>query len=384
MPKASIAIPCYNAVRHIEQTVASALAQTMGDFELVLVNDGSTDGTLELLERLASTDPRILVIDQPNGGEGVARDAGRAACRGEWLYFLDSDDLMEPTLLEEAIARGEETDADLVVFRTQELDDQTGELRYFHWCFDVDWIGTDVFDPHEHPQRILNSFQNWVHNKLWRASFVQGRGLRFQHVHRTADLLFTCRALTEAHRIALLDRPLHRYRVNNPGSALFTSDSYPLDFYDAFVELRDQIDGEGTWELYGQSFVNWVTEGVAMNLQRARSLEGFSAIYQKMHDEGLRELRFDQLTREDAINPDRWDRCEAILELPLDELLFRYFALEKEEVRRSQTDLSFARLGLDALAGELECVTGSASFKIGRAITSPLRAFRDVTGGTGR
>ncbi len=379
MPKASIAIPCYNAARHVEQTVASALAQTMDDLELVLVNDGSTDGTLELLERLAATDPRIRVIDQPNGGEGIARDAGRAACGGEWLYFLDSDDLMEPTLLEEAIARGEETDADLVIFRTQELDDQTGELRHFHWCFDVDWIGTDVFDPREHPQRILNSFQNWVHNKLWRAGFVEERGLRFQHVHRTADLLFTCRSLTEAHRIALLDRTLHRYRVNNPGSALFTSDSYPLDFYEAFVELRDQMDREGTWELYGPSFVNWVTEGVAMNLQRARSFEGFSTIYQKMHDEGLHELRFGQLAREDAINPDRWDRCEAILDLPLDELLFRYFALEKEEVERTRTELSRTRLDLDDIAESLECVTGSASFRVGRAITSPLRAIRDAT-----
>jgi hypothetical protein len=66
-----------------------------------------------------------------------------------------------------------------------------------------DWLpqDMDVFDPHEWPKRILNSFQNWVHNKLFRASFVHEHNLAFQPVHRTADLLFTCRALTEAHRI---------------------------------------------------------------------------------------------------------------------------------------------------------------------------------------
>lgn len=276
---------------------------------------------------------------------------------------------MEPTLIEKAVAQGEATRADIVIFKTRELDNQTGELRSFYWSFVTDWLqapkgvselvgktGVDrilldgmsgVFSPREHPERIFNSFQNWVHNKLFRKSFVDARHLVFQPVHRTADLLFVCRALAEADRIALLDEELHQYRVNNTASALFTSDSYPLDFYEAFCELKDSLEQQGTWTLYRDSFVNWVQEGVAMNLQRARSYEGFMQIVHTMRDEnGLARLGFLQSSRSTAINPDRWDRCYAILHSSTEELLFLYFSLERAEVMRAQTQNSQQRLDI--------------------------------------
>ena len=319
------------------------------------------------------------------------------AAEGEWIYCLDADDLMEPTLLDEALVCGERTAADLVIFRTRLLDDQTGELRDFRWCFETSWLpeGTEVFDPAEYPDHIMNSFQNWVHNKLFRASFVHEHGLRFQHVHRTADLLFVCRALTEAKRIALLDRPLHRYRVNNPQSALFTSDLYPLDFYEGFLELRRALEERGTWELYHRSFVNWACEGVAGNLERARSLESFAHIADAMRTEGLEKLDFASLPREDAYNLTQWDVCQAISETQGPELLLRMVrilceqgdradavitTLDQEITRRD--DMIHER---DAEIAQLwhynEDMRGSVSFKAGRALTAPLRAVRDLRHG---
>ena len=247
-PKASIVIPCYNAEKYLAATLDSALAQTMGDFEVVCVNNNSTDATPQILANYAARDPRIKVLDQADPGEGPAREAGRAAAQGEWLYFLDADDLMLPDLLQKAIARGQNTGADLVVFKTFTYSDGIGETIPIQWSFQTDWLPSDdvAFDPHQHPQRILNSFQNWVHNKLFRRSFVDAHGLTFQHVHRTADLLFTCTALTEATRIALLPEPLHKYRILNANSAMATSDSFPLDFYDAFVALRERLETDGT------------------------------------------------------------------------------------------------------------------------------------------
>lgn len=369
MPVASIIIPCYNASLYISQTIDSACKQTEQDLEIICVDDGSTDDTLSILHKKAELDTRIKVFTQQNAGEGPAREYGRTQAHGRWLYFLDSDDLMEPTLIEKAVAQGEATRADMVIFKTRELDNQTGELRSFYWSFVTDWLqapkgvselvgktGVDrivldgmsgVFSPREHPERIFNSFQNWVHNKLFRKSFVDARHLVFQPVHRTADLLFVCRALAEADRIALLDEELHQYRVNNTASALFTSDSYPLDFYEAFCELKDSLEKQGTWTLYRDSFVNWVQEGVAMNLQRARSYEGFMQIVHTMRDEnGLARLGFLQSSRSTAINPDRWDRCYAILHSSTEELLFLYFSLERAEVMRAQTQNSQQRLDI--------------------------------------
>lgn len=395
MPRASIVIPCYNAERFVEATIRSALAQTMDDFEIVCVDDGSTDQTLQILNRLAEEDARIRVLPQANGGEGPARDAGRAAATGDWLYFLDADDLMQPTLLEEAIGRGEQTEADVVVFRTQELDDQTGEIRNFRWCFDVEWLeGIDLFCPLEHPQRIFNSFQNWVHNKVFRGAFVREHGLAFQHVRRSADLLFTCRALSEAARIALLDRPLHLYRVNNPVSALFTSDIAPLDFYVGLCSLREELERRGTWDLFHDSFVNWAQEGVAMNLQRTRSLQNFRAIVDVMRREGIERLDLLGIPHDEAINPNCWERCEAIRDLPLEELLFFYFVYEKQTADELRTECSWRGFHL---ANQQSCieeqdrilkqqhedlhnVLNSSSFRVGRAITSAPRNARDALG----
>lgn len=369
MPVASIIIPCYNASLYISQTIDSACKQTEQDIEIICVDDGSTDDTLSILHKKAEVDSRINVFTQQNAGEGPAREYGRRQAHGRWLYFLDSDDLMEPTLIEKAIAQGEATRADMVIFKTREFDNQTGELRSFYWSFVTDWLQapkgvpelvgktgierivldgmSGVFSPREHPERIFNSFQNWVHNKIFRKSFVDARHLMFQPVHRTADLLFVCRALAEADRIALLDEELHQYRVNNTASALFTSDSYPLDFYEAFCELKDSLEKQGTWTLYRDSFVNWVQEGVAMNLQRARSYEGFMQIVHTMRDEnGLARLGFLQSSRSTAINPDRWDRCYAILHSSTEELLFLYFSLERAEVMRAQTQNSQQRLDI--------------------------------------
>lgn len=116
MPKASIIIPCYNAEKYLPDTLMSARYQTERDIEIICVDNNSTDATRDILEQAAAEDSRIQVLEEKTAGEGPARQKGFVAATGKWLYFLDADDLMEPQLLEHAIARGENTDADLVIF----------------------------------------------------------------------------------------------------------------------------------------------------------------------------------------------------------------------------------------------------------------------------
>ncbi len=99
--KISIVIPAYNAEKYLAQTVNSVLAQTVTDWELVIVDDGSTDGTGALADAYSTRDPRIRAVHQPNGGLAAARNAGfsRTSPQSEFVVFLDSDDLWEPELL---------------------------------------------------------------------------------------------------------------------------------------------------------------------------------------------------------------------------------------------------------------------------------------------
>ncbi len=95
----SIIIPCYNVKATIRQTVESVLRQTCSDFEIILVDDGSTDGSSVILDQLALQDERIKLVHKFNGGVSSARNIGLSIASGDYVLFLDGDDTIYPTLL---------------------------------------------------------------------------------------------------------------------------------------------------------------------------------------------------------------------------------------------------------------------------------------------
>lgn len=96
MPEVSVIIPVYNKCKYIETSLRSVLEQSFRDLEVIAVNDGSTDESLAVLNQLAEADERIRVLDIPNGGVSNARNVGLSYARGQWIQFLDADDLLEP------------------------------------------------------------------------------------------------------------------------------------------------------------------------------------------------------------------------------------------------------------------------------------------------
>src|SRR5690349_8686628 len=92
MPRLSVVVPVYNVERYLDECLASLAAQQVADFEAILIDDGSTDGSAAIAQAYADRDPRFRLISQPNAGLGAARNAGIALAQGEFLAFLDSDD----------------------------------------------------------------------------------------------------------------------------------------------------------------------------------------------------------------------------------------------------------------------------------------------------
>lgn len=103
-PEVSVIIPAYNLEGYLDTCLLSVGAQTFGNFEAIVVDDGSTDGTAALLERHAQRDPRIVAVHTPNQGVARARETGIARARGKYICFLDGDDFWEPGMLEEMTA----------------------------------------------------------------------------------------------------------------------------------------------------------------------------------------------------------------------------------------------------------------------------------------
>ena len=115
-PKATIVVPVYNSSRSIQRCLDSLLAQSERSIQVVCVNDGSTDDSLNVLRQIAQADDRVLVIDQENAGVSCARNAGIDAAEGETVFFVDADDYIDAQTVERVLHAMESADAEAAVF----------------------------------------------------------------------------------------------------------------------------------------------------------------------------------------------------------------------------------------------------------------------------
>lgn len=139
----SIVMPAYNAALFIESTIDSIIAQTYRNWELIIVDDGSSDGTKEIVSRYISADKRIRYVHQNNGKQGKARNTGVAHAKGDFIAFQDADDLWKPDMLERQFRLLNQTDADLVFSRIQYIDATSNPLFDYHGISKVTYCGTE-------------------------------------------------------------------------------------------------------------------------------------------------------------------------------------------------------------------------------------------------
>ena len=113
MPKVSIIIPVFNVENYLERCLKSVIAQTFKDIEIIIINDGSIDKSLEICKKFAESDKRIILINQKNSGVSAARNTGIDIATGKYLSFVDSDDFITPDMIEFLLTNLEEHDADI-------------------------------------------------------------------------------------------------------------------------------------------------------------------------------------------------------------------------------------------------------------------------------
>lgn len=139
----SIIMPAFNAERYIKESINSIRQQTFKNWELIIINDGSTDGTFSIASDFAQKDPRIKIHSQENGGEACARNTGLVLASGKYISFLDSDDLWEPTFLSEMLEKQECTASDILYcgyFRLYE----NGRTKKYQYQYPAKWDFTEA------------------------------------------------------------------------------------------------------------------------------------------------------------------------------------------------------------------------------------------------
>ncbi|MCW2779522.1 MAG: glycosyl transferase group 1, partial [Frankiales bacterium] len=209
MPRLSVVVAAHQAEETLADAVASALDQTVPPHEVVVCDDGSTDGTPEVLRALAAADPRVRPVRRDNGGEGAAKNTAVRVATGDWVVVLDADDLLLPRRLEAArdvaVAR---PDLDVLVCDAVLEVDGVPVRRAYHrdWPFPVQ------------DQRAALLAGNPV---LGLASVRRDRWLAVggfdEHLHHAADWDFFLRLVLAGGRVGLVDVPLARYRLGSGG-----------------------------------------------------------------------------------------------------------------------------------------------------------------------
>jgi glycosyltransferase involved in cell wall biosynthesis len=289
--KVSVIIPVYNEETYLVQCLQSILEQSLKNIEIICVDDGSSDRSVELIEKFQKKDSRIRLIRQKNAGGGAARNRGALAARGEYLSFLDADDYFEPTMLEKMAEKLDETKSDLCICKVrcwhEDLNFYTEEYSAMREEFLPE---KDVFSAKDMPGHIFNTFHNWPWNKMFRRSFVEEKGLVFQEILRTNDLFFTCTALVNAERITTVKEVLVNYRVGVAGTCQTTNQVAALDFFQAFKKLKEYLKVCCLYEEYKQSFINHALDGCIANLMSQETGAEQETLYHQLKGGLFREL----------------------------------------------------------------------------------------------
>lgn len=270
MPKVSVIIPCYNAQKYINQCIDSLLCQTLSDFEIICVDDGSTDETPVILKEYAKNDKRIKVLEQKNLYAGVARNKGLAVAEGEYVIFLDGDDFFAENMLETVCRAADEKGADAVIFGFRRFDDKKQIFFPKEELPRTDLIpDTDVFSAKDIPDDIFRVTSPAPWTKLFRRSFIDKTGLEFQPLPNSNDFFFILSAISMAERICAVSEALTFYRVNMATSIQGSKHKNPLCFLEAIDALYAQLNKTGLYSLLEKAFTTVALSSTHYNLRSA-------------------------------------------------------------------------------------------------------------------
>lgn len=231
----SVIIPVYNVAEFLPQCLDSVVSQDYRSLQILLVDDGSTDGSGEICDRYAAADARIQVIHQPNQGAGAAKNAGLRAAEGTYLAFVDSDDFLEPGAYRKMVKTLEETQADMVQFSFRDV--------YRNRTEDQPLLpGPEEMDAKTY---LLRFPKDWTCSLLWNKLYKRKLydGVFFEEGRKIDDEFFTYQALLKPCKVVRRETIVYNYRkrassvMSRPESA----NQRLLDCLDAIVSRREKV-----------------------------------------------------------------------------------------------------------------------------------------------
>ena len=287
--KVSVILPVYNGEKYIKKCMESLISQTLKEIEIICVDDGSVDGTLEALKEYENLD-NVTVITQENAGAGAARNKGISYAKGEYLSFLDADDIFEKDMLEVAYNKAVEDKADMVVFNSDQYYEETQEYKKADWT--LRYAKIPPYTPFKHRQMTDNVFKvfvGWAWDKLFLKEFVDRYALKFQEQRTSNDMFFVFMATVLSNRITVVpkDKVLVHQRRNNAVSLSNTREKSWQCFHEALKKLKQGLVEHGIYKEVEQDYINYALHFSLWNL---------NTVSKTVYDDMLNKLKNEWFT----------------------------------------------------------------------------------------
>ena len=254
MPLISVIIPVYNVENYLRQCLDSIINQTLKDIEIICVDDGSTDKSLDILKEYKQKDNRITILTQQNLHAGVARNTGYKAATGKYLSFLDSDDFFDLNMLEDMYNKAEEDGSDVVVCEYRGYNNKTQQYIK-EYKIDPMYMKMSPFEPSKIGNQLFHfsSLNAW--SKLFRKKLFDKYDLHFEECACCNDLTCVCTALALANKISVLKKFYISYRMNQNSNLTAGRHTHTESFLFAIQQLENNLQHFGVYEKFKDAFL---------------------------------------------------------------------------------------------------------------------------------
>lgn len=231
MAKVSVIIPVYNNEQYLKECLDSIVNQTLSDIEIICVNDGSEDNSLQIIEEYKQKDNRIILINQDNMGQSSARNNGLKIATGEYIGFVDSDDYIDKDYYEKLYNSAKQNNSDMAVAGLVRFK---GMHRKYMLNFDKEHIANNI---NKKMQLCKIPRQNYTVNKIYKRDALLNHDLFFKEGVYYEDVRFTIRAIYFLNSLVTVPETYYNYRKNYNSTVKTISDKKNQDMLDAKKDM---------------------------------------------------------------------------------------------------------------------------------------------------
>ncbi len=308
----SVVMPIFNGVPFLKDSINDLLKQTYRNFELICVDDGSKDTSLDVIKYFAEQDSRIVVVSQTNNGAGYARNKGLSIAKGEFVLFLDCDDRYVPEFFEKMVQKAIDYSSDMVICDAGIFEEGTFLPIDNSWVLKLEYLPADSFSPEEVKSRLFNFTSGMPWNKLFRRSFILEENISFENIQYWNDTFFSFVLLTAAKRIAIVDEELVHYRTNRPGAITSVAKGQNIETgLGMMVSVKDELVRRKVYGKYWVSYVNFVMEKI-IRLIRTTDENNYNMIVNSINAEYVDQFVLGELDDTAFLSEDYYKAYECL------------------------------------------------------------------------